>query len=249
MTEKVKVKVNLVDLIDKPAWKSILIDLVDNEKMDPWEIDLIYLTKAYLEKIQTLSEKNLRVPANAILACAILLRFKARYLRFTDFFKEEEEINIFEAYPELSDLKDAIPVLKAPLRVKQGKVSLDNLVTVIEELMNQTKTGKNALQRIKPVMEVDFNIRLTEADIEKNMEGFLENVKLNADSQGMTMFSHMTKGKSIYDIVVSFLYLIYLANVQKLLIWQEIFFDSEIFIALPGSQIVIPERSFDWENE
>ncbi|MEK6820785.1 MAG: hypothetical protein AABY11_00095, partial [archaeon] len=31
---------DLVGLIDQPAWKTILISLVKNEKMDPWNIDV-----------------------------------------------------------------------------------------------------------------------------------------------------------------------------------------------------------------
>src|SRR3989338_6587440 len=57
----------LVDLIDQPAWKTILLDIVKAEKMDPWNIDVIRLADLYLSKINLLERSNLRVPANAIL--------------------------------------------------------------------------------------------------------------------------------------------------------------------------------------
>ena len=43
--------VDLVDLIEQPAWKTILIELVKTEKMDPWSIDISQLSEKYLAKI------------------------------------------------------------------------------------------------------------------------------------------------------------------------------------------------------
>src|SRR3989338_1400050 len=81
--------VNLVDLIDQPAWKTILIELVKSEKMDPWNIDIIELSGKYLQKISELGGTDLRIPANAILASAILLKFKSRILSIKPLDEEE----------------------------------------------------------------------------------------------------------------------------------------------------------------
>jgi len=43
-------QMDLVDLIDQPAWKSILLDLVTSEKMDPWDIDVTALQKILKNK-------------------------------------------------------------------------------------------------------------------------------------------------------------------------------------------------------
>ena len=43
--------VDLVDLIEQPAWKSILVELVRTERMDPWSIDISQLSEKYLAKI------------------------------------------------------------------------------------------------------------------------------------------------------------------------------------------------------
>ena len=49
-----KVKEYLVDLIDQPAWKTILIELVKGNKMDPWNIAVVALADLYWKKIQLL---------------------------------------------------------------------------------------------------------------------------------------------------------------------------------------------------
>ena len=69
---------NLISLIDVPEWKSILLDLVSSEKMDPWNIDIVELSEKYLQKINSMELMDLRVPANAILASSILLRAKSK---------------------------------------------------------------------------------------------------------------------------------------------------------------------------
>ena len=76
-------KMDLVDLIDQPAWKTILLNLVETEKMDPWNINVVVLCEKYLNKINELEGNNLRVPANAILACAILVKTKSKYLKLS----------------------------------------------------------------------------------------------------------------------------------------------------------------------
>ncbi|RLG69280.1 MAG: hypothetical protein DRO07_02530, partial [Candidatus Iainarchaeum archaeon] len=80
--------IDLVGLIEQPTWKSILLDLVRKEKMDVWAIDLVELSQKYLQRIQELKENNLRIPANAMLACAILLKLKSRTIKLPH---EEEE--------------------------------------------------------------------------------------------------------------------------------------------------------------
>ena len=80
----------LIDLIDQPAWKSILIELVKKERMNPWSIDISDLTVKYIAKINSLSSTDLRLPANAILASALLLKFKSNVLKISDIEDEDE---------------------------------------------------------------------------------------------------------------------------------------------------------------
>jgi len=224
--------INFIDLIEQPAWKTILIDLVESNKMDPWDVDVSQLTDKYLQKIHSLQGTNLRLPANAILVCALLLKFKAKYLRFTEFFKEEPKIDLFKQYPEFRDLREAMPVLKNPKRIKEGKVSIDSLVNVIEEMLSKSKEGKKTLERIKPKELVDFKVMITEINVEEKMNELLEKIKSLKDSQGIVLFNQLIQGKSVLEIVSLFLYTLYLANKQLISVWQEEFFESEIFIAL-----------------
>jgi len=44
----------------KPDWQQIIYDLISSEQLDPWDIDLVLLTRKYFEKIAELV-KNKRI--------------------------------------------------------------------------------------------------------------------------------------------------------------------------------------------
>ena len=220
--------INLVDLIEQPAWKTILIDLVKSEKMDPWAIDVIELADKYLQKINRLEHANLRIPANAILALAILLKLKARTIRLTPVEEIEEEITKGMSEEELRAFEDSIPEFRSGRQVRQGKVSLDELVSSIEDILDKTRT-KQSILRNKEIPE--FAVQLTEEDIDKKIEEIYARIQKHADSQGLLTFSQLLENKTPLEMVNVFIPMLFLINQGKINAWQEEWF-GEIFISL-----------------
>ncbi|MEM4326775.1 MAG: segregation/condensation protein A [Candidatus Diapherotrites archaeon] len=225
-------KIDLVDLIDQPAWKTILIELVKKEKMNPWEIDINELTKKYLEKINSLSYHNLKIPANAILACALLLKFKSNFLRVSEIkTKEDLEKEKKKMTPEeIKEFEAMLPDLTNIRKIREGKISLDELVSAIEKMLKQTKKieekSKEKKQRIK------FVIPYQDFKIEEEMEKTLKRIKRNVDSQNIVVFSRVIKDPTkIEDVVKTFIACLFLMNKGQIIIWQKEFF-GEIFISL-----------------
>ncbi|MBU1939914.1 segregation/condensation protein A, partial [Candidatus Micrarchaeota archaeon] len=137
--------VDLVSLIDQPEWKSILIDLVKSERMDPWDIDVAELADKYITKINAMDGTDLRLPANAILCSAILLKFKSRILKLSSIDEEDELLGGKEGEmtrEEMLAFEDMLPELKSMHRMKEGKVSLDSLVESIERMLEKSKSRK-----------------------------------------------------------------------------------------------------------
>lgn len=219
----------LVDLIDQPAWKAILMAIVRQEKMDPWNIDIIMLADKYLEKIGTLEKANLRVPANAMLASAILLKTKSKTLRLTTLDELEKE----DAQKELSAEERAllaaqIPELRGTRGMREGKVTLDELVKTIETMLTKSRS-KNSFAK-KMSGEVEFILPFAGMDIEKRMEDVFKLVQQKADSQGMVLFSQLVNGhQESGEVINVFIPLLFLANNGRLNLWQEEFW-QEIFI-------------------
>lgn len=220
----------LVDLIEQPAWKAILMAIVRQEKMDPWNIDLVLLADRYLDKINALEKANLRVPANAMLASAILLKTKSKTLRITtleDLEKEDEKKGLTPE--ERALLMRGIPELKGTRSMREGKVTLDELVKTIETMLTKSRS-KN--QFAKQFQEIQFVLPFSEMDIEKRMVEVLELVQQKMDSQGLALFSQLLPHKATPNETINvFVPLLFLANKNQLSIWQDEFW-GEIFISI-----------------
>ncbi len=216
-------KEDLVDLIDVPEWKTILIDLVKREKMDPWDIDVAELAEKYLKKINELEHSSLRVPANAILACAILLKTKSKYLRLSSLDDEEEEPLSAE---QKEMFLEEIPDLMANRSFREGKISLDELVASIEDIIDATKPRKAKVRDI-PRMELNFD----DFSIEDKLDDVEALIQDRVDSQGIVMFNSLLENNETTTLVEMFLAVIFLMNKGKLYAYQTEFF-GDIFIQL-----------------
>ncbi len=234
---------DLVMLVEIPEWKSILLDLIKSEKMDPWDIDLVHLAQKYLERIKSMQNNNLYVPANALLACAILLNMKADILR--QYFVEEEAQDMDEDLvadfaflddyeplpePEQSSESPAPPQVLPPVRITARRVTLEELLAAMERVMKAKKSVP-----CRPEVEIDpledFMEEMEKNDVEELIEETYQRILDSLDSEGITTLSRIVDGKDAYSIVRRFLPVLYLANEGKLNVWQEQPFD-EIFISV-----------------
>lgn len=217
----------LLNIIDNPNWKIILYDLVKSNEINIWNVNLIELTDLYLEKIKTLKESSLLIPANALLAAAILLKLKTYSLKLTNTEENEEELKLVT--DENYILSNSID-LNTPTRLKEGQVSLDELINIIDVMMN-APTKKNITRKITEKKTLEFVLPKKLADFSKKSDSFFEDIKNNVDSYNMVLFSKFTTGqKNSYDVVENyFIPLLFLVQNKKIDAWQESFF-SEIFI-------------------
>jgi segregation and condensation protein A len=214
--------VNLVSLIEVPEWKTILLDLVSSEKMNPWDIDIIELSEKYLQKINSLERTDLRVPANAILASAILLRAKSKLLKISSLEEEEEKTETDKIIEEF------IPELKNARTLREGRISLDELVEAIEHIVEKTKKKRMKLRKMP---ELKFHIPIATENITAKMKKVMQKIKEKADSQGMVLFSALIEEKKAENLIDTFIPLLFLHAENKINLWQEEFF-GEIFISL-----------------
>jgi len=227
--------VDLVDLIHQPAWKTILVDLVKREKMDPWDIDVADLADKYLEKINQLEKKDLRIPANAFLACAILLKMKARSLKISSLEEWEEEWAADGKVSEQEKMffdESAIPELRSSFRAREGKVSLDQLVLGIESILEKTKkTAYKDRDKELPKFDIPYNLN----NIDEKIDDVFKKISERVDSQGLVLFSALLDEKNPLEMINTFVPVLFLMNKGKIVAWQEQFF-GEIFISLKSEE-------------
>ncbi len=217
----------LVDLIDQPAWKSILIGLVKGNKMDPWNIDVIALANLYWQKIQLLERQDLRVPANAILASAILLKMKARTIKLSSVEEEDEETKEISR-EELAMIEESVPELRSQRQFREGRISLNELVNSIGEILEKTRTKKSIL-RDKEIP--DFDLEFNKEKSAEQIDAVFSKIKDRVDSQGLVAFTALLDEKTPIEMVNCFLPVLFLVNKGEINAWQDTWF-GEIFISL-----------------
>ncbi|MFH1779758.1 MAG: segregation/condensation protein A [Candidatus Micrarchaeota archaeon] len=210
---------DLLNLIVQPTWREFLVDLINREEMDPWDVDLTQIANAYLKRVRELQSLDLRIPANVILASALLLRFKSDSLSFDD---DEGE----EYYEEPMLINEDLPQLMLkPNRPRNRRVTLSELIKAVESVMREGKRVKRL--DLTPIAE-SINIELPQKSMSDLMSEAWEKSLELKDAEGVLLFSQLYDGLG-YSLVSCILPVLHLMQEEKIVVWQEESF-SDIFI-------------------
>lgn len=239
---------DLLELVIKPTWKEFLIELVASNQMNPWEVDLIDVSDKYLEKVRQYQAMDLRIPANIILASALLLRFKAEAMQLEE--EPLEELGAVEEAPQL--INEEIPelVLRAN-KPRRRKLTLDELISAVEDVMK----GKfRPIPRAANAPKM-ISINLPKLDMNELMKDVYTRSLQLKDEEGVVLFSELIKqsftgeacagegncqnhGIWCYgaeNVVFTLLPLLHLTQDNKLTVWQDELF-GEIFVKILPEQ-------------
>jgi chromatin segregation and condensation protein Rec8/ScpA/Scc1 (kleisin family) len=228
-----KQQLDLLTLVVQPTWREFLTDLVAREKINPWDVDVCAVADAYLNRLRSLQAMDLRVPANVILACSILLRLKANTLLVEDDDGEAQG----ETATQL--IEEEIPSLVLrPDRPRSRRVTLSELLNAVEDVMRAGKRFTPLPASLAQVLELETPTE----NMGERMENVLGQAQELKDAEGLLMFSALVQaarsklnGRApprYADSVVSHLLpVLHLVQEQKLSAWQDEFF-GEIFLRL-----------------
>ncbi len=230
-------ELDLIGIAEKPEWKEILIDVVKNQNLDPWDIDLSLISQKYLERVKELKTLNLRVSANVVLASSILLRYKSDSWVLT-----QEEAAIPIMIPDEIYSEPVVPQLESVLRTTTRKVSLEELIAAVEDIMEKEKKKAEKQRRVLERIIPDSLIEMAQSseDFEKKLKESLEEIKKNMDEENLVLFSDLIEEKTSDDVINHLIPVLHLANDGKIAVWQEKAF-GEIFIHLLEMEITLFE--------
>ncbi len=218
--------INLERIVSQPTWRDILMELVATEKLDPWNIDVVEISEQYILKIKNMKSMDLRIPANLILAAAIMLRFKSDALQL----EEEEQVVASEVFVDESLPPVEIPMLELRTRIPpKRKVTLDELLVAMEKVFDDQKKREEHTQNVD--IPAVMNIKLPEFDIDDRMNEVYQRAKKLADKEGLVTFSQLIRERTREEIVFTLLPLLFLVQNSKVKLFQEKIF-SEIFVQL-----------------
>lgn len=206
--------------VKEATWKDLLLELVRKNEFDPWDIDISRLVEEYLATIRQIKLLDLRVPANMILAAAILVRLKSELLSLNE--QEEQEVNEAEEKPVLY-ANSLLPRLRIP---PKRKITLQELLEALDEAMKIKETREQSMAQNNIKMAISLPVE----DIEEEAENVLKIIKDHEDRLHMITFSSLimhAEGKD--PLLQIFIPLLFLAQKGSIDIMQEVFF-GEIII-------------------
>jgi segregation and condensation protein A len=217
---------NLQEFVKNTTWRELLTELVESNRIDPWDIDIIKVVDGYIGVIKKMQVMDLHIPANIILAASILLRMKSEtinILQFDEPLESEEAIHQERVIPDVPNL---IPRLR--LQPKR-KITLTELMDALGDSIKINERREMIVrQRTEPI-----NIVINKEDIDQKVGATYKLVTEKADKEGMTTFARLSGSfNSIEGILLSlFVPLLILAHKGQIILMQDQFF-NEIFVKI-----------------
>ena len=203
----------------------VLVELARRGDIDPWDIDIARTTEKFLQYIDSLEERDLRIPARTLLYASILLRMKS------DSMEGQKDEPGEEPEPELEEMEEesweeereeALP--RPPVRRRTKRpVTLDEL---IGELKKAEMVGRRKAMRDRWPSTEEKALDLS------HDEGIEERIKalgpilddMFMEKKTVTFDEINSKNSMTEDGVTNFVSLLFMA--QRKQVWLE---QEEIF--------------------
>lgn len=230
----------IMDVIMKEeeiSWKQIIMDIIKEDGMDPWDIDVSRIAKEYLAIIRQMKELDLKMSGKVILAAALLLKIKSKkflgedILEFDKMFAPDEEEDD-EDIPDLVDERSNIPrsedfqLIPRTPQPRKRKVSVHDLVNALEKALEV----KN--RRVLRDIEIELEIPDKKIDIESLINALHESIMLYyKDNNKKLTFTRLVNSEEKEEKIYTFIPLLHLTNARKIDLDQDDHF-SEIEITL-----------------
>lgn len=222
--------IDLQDLVRNATWRELLVELVESNRLDPWDIDLAKIVDSYMSIVKEMRVLDLHLPANMMLAASILLRMKSETMGIF----AEPEAQAEEQGLQQERVSPEIPALVPKLRMQPGrKITLNELMDALDEAIKMSGRREEMIrERFEPLLE---RIVISKDDIDEKIDAAFGMVKKSADSEGVTTFARIANGFGTTESMLLDLFvpLLFLANMNRIMLVQEEFFD-EIFIRIAG---------------
>jgi chromatin segregation and condensation protein Rec8/ScpA/Scc1 (kleisin family) len=227
-TVEEKTQKQILDIIvgkDDVSWKAIIFGLIENEQMDPWDINISLIAAKFLEELKKLQEMDFRISGKVVLASAILLKLKAEKLRDEDIMAlerfiqtAEEPVDLgLEEFEEINDISlgekpQLIPRTPQP---RKRKVSVYDLVEALEKAL-EMDARRPAYQPPRVLDTIDppehhIDISVIIREVYDRIYGHYEMKK----EKSQLMFHHIARSTDKQDMVMTFIPLLHLENARK----------------------------------
>ena len=221
-------QINLEEFVKNATWRELLLELVETNKLDPWDIDISKVVDGYIGIVKKMKVLDLHIPANIIFAASILLRLKSDTLKTYYVQVEEPQPEEIAAGPRVYP---EVPSLTPRVRAQPSKkITLAELMSALSDAMKLKERRELYFQEISTPVEFFID----KEDIDTKAEHIFSMVRGSLDGDGLTTFAHLANGFTNTESILLdlFIPLLFLTCKNRVDMAQDKFFD-EIFISVP----------------
>ncbi|MGM5481500.1 MAG: segregation/condensation protein A [Nanobdellota archaeon] len=230
--------VNIVLNEDDLNWRDLIYKLVQEEGMDPWNIDVSKLAARFLKMMETLKEADFRIGGKVVLASSLLLKIKSDRLLLDDIQNLDNLINDVQEPDEdlldeseafefeqsnldqfLNDEKKIVPRTPQP---RERKVSVFDLVDALEQALETDVKRKQQVLRRNQQEEQTFETPKKTFDLSEKMQTMHKTLKkMFMKRTTRVYFNDLLPSQEKLDTVFTFIPLLHMENQRKIDLQQE----------------------------
>jgi len=244
MQDSGSIQKNLLEFLmseNEITWQSIIQDLINNEELDPWDVDISILSNRYLQIVKSMQESNLFISGKVLLASALLLKLKADRLLSEGIGNLDNLMFPPDNLEELGDFVDGkkrikldvdpVLTIKTP-QARKRKVTVNELIFALEKAL---EVNNRRLLRIADRDSIPENLKIPEKprDITEVIKELYAKIQEFFVKHPIIEFSRLVGSNRKSDKIATFIPLLQLSNHNKIDLHQEEHF-GEIFIKMPS---------------
>ena len=212
-------------VVDQPF--QILLELVQEHKLDPWDIDIEKLAEVFILRLREMKEFDLRISGRTLLSASMLLRVKSEHAlngRGGTLTAGEELGELFDLnLPELGQISI---VQRAP-----RKITLVELIGALQEALTDIPPQKPS--RSRRLEKIVQTLSEYHVNIERHLNELYQRIKNSVALGREISFFELIPERTRLSIARTLLLLLFLCIQGKVILRQAESF-GEIFVSLPG---------------
>ncbi|MBN1390724.1 MAG: hypothetical protein JXA22_08800 [Candidatus Thermoplasmatota archaeon] len=225
---------------------AMVLELATENYLDPWDVDLVRFCKMFLKKLRTQERADLIVIGKLIrMAYSVLYMKSNDTLRKAEMGSEYDHVEQDEFY-EWMEEDETFEVTRSILQTKQPvlvesivhrgdrPVTLMDLLNAIEDVEEEVQTFREQRRerlRSKKIVDTanrqDINDKVYKENTEEDIK--LTWQRVNQFNGHPIPFSRIDNGFQL-DATSTFISLLYLANWDRIMVWQRSFPLGEIMV-------------------
>ncbi|MFQ6129709.1 MAG: segregation/condensation protein A [Candidatus Hadarchaeaceae archaeon] len=216
----------MVTIADQPF--QILLGLVQEHKLDPWDVDIEKLAGVYLQRVREMQEFDLRVSGRTLLSASVLLRMKSDFV-LNGRGKSVVEEGLEEVFDlDLPELGQVTIVQRSP-----RKITLLDLIGSLQEALKDIPARKpHQRRRLEKIIQTLSEYHI---NIERYLEELYQRIKSLVASGQEIPLSALIPERTRLAIARTLLLLLFLSAQGRVLLQQPEPF-GEIFASVPAGE-------------